>query len=76
MVIFRFRKESEAKDLLKKLKKMHRFTKELVECVEDKIEEDEEDDDEDEKYRYDEDEHMDRMNHRGAGSYRRYRRGM
>lgn len=72
MVILRFRTNSEAKDLLKKLKKMHKFSKELIDCVEDKME-DEDDDDED--YRYEEEEHMERGSR--TPSYRgRYRRGM
>ena len=69
MVILRFRTDSDAKDLLKKLKKMHKFTKELIECVEEKYDE-EEDDDED--YRYEDEEEM---TPRHRGSYRgRYRR--
>ena len=73
MVILRFRTDSDAKDLLKKLKRMHKFTKELMECVEDKYEDEEDDDEED--YRYDDD-HMEHMRSR-MGSYRsRYRRSM
>lgn len=75
MVIVRFRSSSEVKDTLKKLKKMHKFTKELIECFEEKIEED----DDDEDYRYDEDEmeHHEMMeNRRGGGMSRRYRRSM
>ena len=78
MVLIRFRTNSDAKDTLKKLKKMHKFTKELIECFEEKME----DDDEDEDYRYDEDEYERRepMENRrgGGGSYHggRYRRSM
>ncbi|MBQ3306931.1 MAG: hypothetical protein IJG68_01925 [Bacilli bacterium] len=76
MVIVRFRSGSEAKDTLKKLKKMHKFTKELIECFEEKVEDD---DDDDEDYRYD-DEEYDRHERvdarRGMGSRGRYRRSM
>jgi len=72
MVILRFRTSSEAKDLLKKVKKMHKFSKELVECLEDKIEEE---DDDDEDYRYEEEERMEHSSR--TPSYRgRYRRSM
>lgn len=53
MMIVKFR-ASESKDTLKKLKKMHKFTKELIECFEDKMHE-EEDDDYEEDFREDED---------------------
>lgn len=53
MMIVKFR-ASESKDTLKKLKKMHKFTKELIECFEDKMHE-EGDDDYDEDFREDED---------------------
>ena len=68
MMMIKFRND-EGKDLIKKLKKMHKFTKELIECVEDKYEDDEEED-----YRYD-DEYDEGMNHRNA-SRTRYRRSM
>ena len=76
MVVVRLRSESEMKDTLKKLKKMHKFTKELIECFEDKLE-----DDDDEEYRYDDDDYEYEMekNHRGgnmSGRTRRYRRSM
>lgn len=70
MVVLKFRSESDAKDTIKKLKKMHKFTKELIECFEDKYDDD---DDDDEYYRYDEGMHRDSMMERSA---RRYRRGM
>ena len=71
MMVVRFRSESDAKDTLKKLKKMKMFVKEMIECFEDKIEEDD-----DEDYRYDDE--YEHMNERGGSSYRRgrYRRGM
>ena len=73
MVIVRFRSESEMKDTLKKLKKMHKFTKELIECFEDKL-----DDDDDEDYRYDDDDYEMEKRHKGEMIHntRRYRRGM
>lgn len=49
MMVVKFR-ASESKDTLKKLKKMHKFTKELIECFEDKMN-DEDDDDFNEDYR-------------------------
>lgn len=72
MVILRFRTGSEAKDLLKKLKKMHKFTKELMECVEEKYDEDDDYDD-DADYREDDDYESSKMR---KGMYRRYRRSM
>lgn len=68
MMVVKFRSSSEAKDTLKRLKKMHKFTKELIDCFEDKIEDD--DDDFDDDYRDEEDWHDEdpRMK-------RRYRRG-
>ena len=47
MVIVRFRSHSEAKDMLKKVKKMYKFSKELMECLEDKYENEMYEDDED-----------------------------
>ena len=79
MVVVRFRSSSDAKDTLKKLKKMHKFTKELIECFEDKIEDDDEDEDEDYRYEDDEYDRRDMMENRhGGGSRRsgRYRRSM
>ena len=73
MMIVRFRSESDGKDTLKKLKKMHKFTKELIECFEDKMEDD--DDDDDEKYRYD-DEFEREQHERMRGTRGRYRRSM
>lgn len=61
MVILRFRNDSDAKELMGKLKKMYKFTKELIDCVEEKYEDEE-------NYRYDDD---DEPAYRG-----RYRRGM
>lgn len=75
-MVVKFRSGSDAKDTIKKLKKMHKFTKELIECFEDKMEDDDEYDDEYEDYR--DDEETERMNERGGSRYRRgrYRRGM
>lgn len=81
MIILRMRNESEHEELLRKLKKMHKFTKDLLEKVEECCEMEEEDYEED----YREDEDRERMMYRGGGgsyrsggSYRRgrYRRGM
>lgn len=67
MMIIKFR-SSEGRDTLKKLKKMHKISKEIIECFEDKMHD--EDDDYDEDYRDDEDWHDEdpRMT-------KRYRRG-
>lgn len=67
MVVVKFRSESEMKDTLRKLKKMQKFTDELVECFEDGMEE--------EKYREEDDDLDDEENTR---KYRRtrYRRSM
>ena len=75
MVILRLRTSSEKKELLKKIKKMYKFTKELKECIEDELEDDEEEDYDDLDYRHEE---MDRMSpsYRGRGSGSRYRSGM
>lgn len=68
MVVIRSRSNSETKELMKKLKRMHKFVKELIECVETEYEDDEFDDDED----YRENETMSER----RGMIRRYRRGM
>lgn len=68
MVVIRSRNNSETKELMKKLKRMHKFVKELIECVETEYEDDEFDDDED----YRENETMSER----RGMIRRYRRGM
>lgn len=70
MMIVKFR-GSEGKDTLKKLKKMHKFTKELIECFEDKMEDD---DDYDEDFRggsYREDEDWREEDPRMRSRYRR-----
>lgn len=72
MVVVRFRTEENAKELLRKLKKMHKFTRELIECVETKHEEDDEFDDE--SYREEDD--YESMNERAVRPIRRYRRSM
>lgn len=71
MMIVRFRTTSDAKDMLRKLKKMQKFTKELAECIEDKVM----DEDEDEDYRMDsyEDEDESSMNRNVKARYRRGR---
>ncbi len=68
MIVIRSRNNSETKELMKKLKRMHKFVKELMECVETEYEDDEFDDDED----YRENETMSER----RGMIRRYRRGM
>lgn len=72
MKIVRFRSTSEAKEMLRKVKKMYQFTKELKECLEEKLEgddfEDDEEDDDEAEYRMD----GETRGYRGA----RYRRGM
>lgn len=68
MIVIRSRSNSETKELMKKLKRMHKFVKELMECVETEYEDDEFDDDED----YRENETMSER----RGMIRRYRRGM
>lgn len=68
MVVIRSRNNSETKELMKKLKRMHKFVKELMECVETEYEDDDFDDDED----YRENETMSER----RGMIRRYRRGM
>lgn len=72
MMIVKFR-ASESKDTLKKLKKMHKISKELIECFEDKMNE-EEDDDYDEDFRggsYREDEDWREEDPRMRSRYRR-----
>lgn len=68
MVVIRSRNNSETKEFMRKLKKMHKFTKELIDCVESEYEDDEFDDDED----YNENETMSER----RGMIRRYRRRM
>jgi hypothetical protein len=76
MIVVRLRSNSEYDEMMRKVKKMHKFTKELMEKLEDCCEEYEDDDDAD--YR---EEREDMMMNRGGsyrgGSYRRrMRRGM
>lgn len=74
MVVVRLRSSYEHKEMLHKLKKMAKFTKELVKCFEEKADED---DDDEEDYRYDEDYDEERMHERRGGmGGRRYRRSM
>lgn len=73
MMIIKFRSGDEAKDMLKKAKKMYKYSKEFMDCLEDKMNE-EYDDDED--YRYEDDDRMERMNNRSDSYRSRYRRSM
>lgn len=82
MVIVRFRSHSEAKDMLKKVKKMYKFSKELMECLEDKYEnemyeDDEDDDDVESEYRNGGQAYGGRREDESMAMRRvRYRRGM
>lgn len=69
MVVIRSRNNSETKEFMRKLKKMHKFTKELIDCVESEYEDDEFDDD-------DEDYHENETMSERRGVIRRYRRRM
>lgn len=71
MVIIRTRSASEGEAIIKKLKKMHKFTKELLDCVEEKYEDEDEDDGD-----YRDDMEYDYPHERRGGSRGRYRRGM
>lgn len=68
MFVIRSRNNSETKEFMRNLKKMHKFTKELIDCIETEYEDDEFDDDDD----YHEKETMSER----RGMIRRYRRGM
>lgn len=80
MVIVRFRSHSEAKDMLKKVKQMYKFSKELMECLEDKYESEmyeDEDDDVESEYRNGGQAYGGRHEDEGMSMRRvRYRRGM
>ena len=69
MFVIRSRNNSETKEFMRKLKKMHKFTKELIDCVESEYEDDEFDDDDED---YNENETMSER----RGVIRRYRRRM
>ena len=69
MFVIRSRNNSETKEFMRKLKKMHKFTKELIDCVESEYEDDEFDDDDED---YNENETMSER----RGMIRRYRRRM
>lgn len=69
MVVIRSRNNSETKEFMRKLKKMHKFTKELIDCVESEYEDDEFDDDDED---YQENETISER----RGTIRRYRRRM
>ena len=68
MVILRMRSSSHAKDLLKKVKKMTKYTEELEDILTECIEEREDEDDDD--YRED-DEEMTTSHRRGRRRYRK-----
>lgn len=68
MMILRFKSEEDHEDLLKKVKKMRKFTEDLEECLEDMIDEDEVD------YRGGRYREHDREDDRLEGRYN-YRRG-
>lgn len=76
MIVVRLRSNSEYDEMMRKVKRMHKFTKELMEKLEDCCEEYEDDDDAD--YREEREEMMNRGgSYRSGGSYRRrMRRGM
>lgn len=80
MVIVRFRSHSEAKDMLKKVKQMYKFSKELMECLEDKYESEmyeDEDDDVESEYRNGGQAYGGRREDEGMSMRRvHYRRGM
>lgn len=65
MMVIRFRSSAEHEDLIRKVKKMRKFTEELEECLEDAIEDGEV------SYRHEEEEYMDEPQYRGRYSYRR-----
>ena len=79
MVMIRFRSKSEEKDTLRKLKKMHKFVKELITCFEDNEEIDDDEDyrryDDDEDYRYNDEDNVEHMRSRSSARGR-YRRSM
>lgn len=70
MMVVKFR-ASESKETLKKLKKMHKFTKELIECFEDKMEDDDELDEDFRGGSYREDEDWREEDPRMRSRYRR-----
>lgn len=74
MIVLRLRNSSEHEELMRKVKKMHKFTKDLMEKLEDCCEEM---DDDDVDYREEDDERMMRRGYYRGGSYRgRMRRSM
>lgn len=68
MVILRMRGSSEAKDLLKKVKKMSKYAEELEDILEECMEDAEREDDDDD---YREDEEMTSSHRRGRRRYRK-----
>lgn len=75
MIVVRLRNGSEYDEMMRKVKKMHKFTKDLMEKLEDCCEEYDDDDEAD--YREEREEMMNRGGSYRGGSYRRrMRRGM
>lgn len=66
MMIVRFRSKSEHEDILKKIKKMKKFTEDLEECLEESIDNEEYD-----SRRHNEDYDDDEIEYRGRYGYRR-----
>lgn len=73
MVVLRLRGTSDSEEVLRKLKKMHKFTKELIECIDEDYD-DEEDDDDNEDFAYRHNSMI--RERRGMGLRSRYRRSM
>lgn len=73
MIVIRTRSTSDGKEILRKLKKMYKFTKELLECAEECYDEDYEYDDEVD-YHYDDEGMHERRMRNARSSEARYRR--
>lgn len=69
MIMIRFRSKEDHEDLLKKVKKMRKFTEELEECLEDAIEED------NLSYRHDDDDEFEDERRSKVSRYSAYRGG-
>lgn len=67
MIVVKFKSSSEAKDLLKKVKKMTKYSEELEDILTECIEGDDDDDDDD----YREDDKEMTVSHRGRRRYRK-----
>ena len=74
MIVIRTRSTSDSKEMLRKLKKMYKFTKELLDCVEERYEDDYDDDDLDYRHDDDEDEMYEKRMRNARMSSSRYRR--